>query len=106
MSNYLLPKGMRYSTLLEREEFYKKEFNEEQIKQWFKVRKEKVNFAVIIGRHTKIYSEEYREDAFITIIIDEYEDFREVKKWTVEFLPESVYYDRNVYDEETKKNKI
>jgi len=98
---YELPKGMRYSTLKERREFYKKEFDLNKVEQWFKDWNEagRVKFAVIMGRHTGIFLRKYREDASTTIIIDEYKDLEEVKAQISEFLPESAYYDRNVYDE-------
>jgi DNA primase catalytic subunit len=73
------------------------------VKQWFKEMIEKTAFAVIIGRHTHIYPEKYKEDASTTIVIDEYENLEEVKDLIIEFLPESVYYDRNVYNKEKKK---
>ena len=62
-----------------------------------------MKFAVIIGRHTKIYPEKYREDASTTIIIDEYKNLDDAKGQIIEFLPEAVYYDRNVYDAEDQK---
>jgi len=103
-SKYNLPKGMRYSTLKERKEFYQKEFKVEKLGEWFKDwnGNSQVKFAVIIGRHTRIFPRKYREDASTTIIIDEYNDFEDVKTQILEFLPESVYYDRNVYDGKQK----
>jgi DNA primase catalytic subunit len=102
MVRYYLPKGMRYSSLNEREQFYRYEFSLQIVKQWVKEITEKIAFAVIIGRHTHIYPEKYKEDASTTIIIDEYKNLEEVKGFIIEFLPESVYYDRNVYDKENK----
>jgi len=98
---YSFPTGMRYSTLKERREFYGKEFDLTKAEQWFKDRDEswRVKFAVIIGRHTRIFPKKYREDASTTIIIDEYKNLKEVKAQILEFLPEAAYYDRNVYDE-------
>jgi DNA primase catalytic subunit len=93
---------MRYSSLKEREQFYKQEFSLEKAKEWFKGIDGKISFAVIIGRHTHIYPEKYKQDSSTTIIIDEYKDLEEVKNLIIEFLPESVYYDRNVYDEANK----
>ncbi len=100
MKRYDLPQGMRYSTLKEREEFYKEEFRLERIEEWLKNVIDKPVFAVIIGRHTKVYPEKYGEEASTTILIDEYKDLGDVKEQILEFLPESVYYDRNIYDEE------
>jgi hypothetical protein len=100
MGEYYFPKGMRLSTLEERLRFYCEEFELEKVAEWLRERTDKVCFAVIIGRHSRIYPEEYAEDASTTIIIDEYSDLEDVKTQIVEFVPEAVYYDRNVYDEE------
>jgi len=94
---------MRYATLQEREHFYKSEIKLEKIEQWFGREKGKVNFAVIIGRHTKIYPEKYKDDASTTIIIDEYSSLEDLRAQILEFLPEAVYYDRNVYGENDVK---
>lgn len=99
-SRYSLPKGMRYSTLKERKEFYQNEFDVTELNEWFRnwSLKGHVEFAVIIGRHTRIFPREFEEDVSTTIIIEEYKSLRDVKAQILEFLPESAYYDRNVYD--------
>ena len=94
---------MRYSTLQEREQFYTEEFDTRKVAEWLEMHEGKVKFAVIIGRHTRIYPQKYKEDASTTIIIDEYERLNEVRDDIIEFLPEAVYYDRNVYDENDRK---
>jgi DNA primase catalytic subunit len=98
MDRYYLPQGMRYATLEERKRFYTAEFSPAKVQEWLALLKGKVKFAVVIGRHTKIYPEKYWEDAGTTIIIDEYTGLDEVRDYLVEFLPEAAYYDRNVYD--------
>jgi hypothetical protein len=103
MSKYQLPAGMRYATLEERKRFYTEEFNLEKVSAWFGDRLANVKFAVIIGRHTRIFPEKYREDANTTIIIDDYKNLRNVRGDIVEFLPEAVYYDRNVYSTDNHK---
>jgi DNA primase catalytic subunit len=100
MVRYSLPVGMRYTTLEERKEFYTKEFNLQKVAEWFSGGLGRTKFAVIIGRHTDIASAKYREDAKTTIIIDEYQTLADVQADIVEFLPEAVYYDRNLYDAE------
>lgn len=94
---------MRYSTLEEREQFYRQEFNPQQVAEWFTPEQGKVKFAVVIGRHTKIYPEKYRADASTTIIIDEYQEVDDVRQQILEFVPEAAYYDRNVYDQNDRK---
>jgi len=103
-SRYNLPKGMRYSTLKERKEFYQKEFDTEKLRKWFKGwnGNNAVKFAVISGRHTRIFPKKYREEASTTILIDEYKDLDDARAQILEFLPESAYYDRNVYDEKQR----
>jgi DNA primase small subunit len=103
MARYYLPAGMRHSSLEERKQFYTLEFTPEKVAGWFKGELGRTKFAVIIGRHTNIYPEKYKEDASTTIIIDEYKDIEDVRQQILEFLPEAVYYDRNVYDENDHK---
>lgn len=100
MGQYYFPEGMRPASLLERLKFYSEEFELDKVVDWFKERTDMVRFAVIIGRHTKIYPKEYAEDASTTIIIDEYKSMEDVKSQIIEFVPEAAYYDRNVYDDE------
>ena len=97
---YNLPSGMRYSSLIEREKFYKEEFNLKKIAKWIQKRgnSEGLVFATIIGRHTKIFPQKYRNDASTTIIIDDYQNLEDVKQYLIDFKPESVYYDRNIYN--------
>jgi DNA primase catalytic subunit len=94
---------MRYTSLEERERFYSSEFNLEKVSQWFVKEQGNVKFAVIIGRHTKIFPEKYKEDASTTIIIDEYSNLQDLRSQILEFLPEAVYYDRSVYGENDVK---
>ena len=98
MVQYYMPEGMRYASLDERKQFYTSEVNLQGALKWFSSQHKNVKFAVIIGRHTKIYPEKYREDASTTIILDEYSSMEDVQQQILEFLPEAVYYDRNVYD--------
>jgi len=85
LKKYDLPEGMRYSTLVEREEFYKEEFNLKGVKRWLENVMEKPVFAVIIGRHTGIYPGKYWEDASTTILIDEYTDLNDLKEQILDF---------------------
>ena len=103
MSIYLMPEGMRPATLQERNHFYAIEFQTENVATWLQVRPGVTKFAVIIGRHSRIFPEEYREDADTTIIVDEFKNLNEVKRQIIEFLPEAVYYDRNVYNKNNNK---
>jgi DNA primase catalytic subunit len=104
VKRYILPVGMRYATLSERRRFYREEFDLTRVEAWFDWSKSvgKLVFAVIMGRHTGIFPEKYREDAATTVLIDEYKDLEDFRAQVLEFLPESVYYDRNLYDEKER----
>lgn len=98
MAKYNLPEGMRPAALSEREEFYLNEFNLQEMTKWIRRHPGKPKFAVVIGRHTGIYPSKYQEDVNTTIVIDEYTNWEDLCDQIVSFLPESVYYDRNIYD--------
>jgi DNA primase catalytic subunit len=98
MKKYNLPEGMRYATLEERKEFYAIEFDLGKVAEWFGNQAEGTRFAVVMGRHTGIFLKEYSEDAETTILLDEHKSLAEVQRQVLRFLPESAYYDRNVYD--------
>lgn len=105
MIRYLLPAGMRYASLADRGIFYRQEFDLKLVKEWMSPIESlgHVVFAVIMGRHTHIFREEYAEDASTTILIDKYKNLENVKAQILEFLPEAVYYDRDLYDTTGKK---
>lgn len=100
MKRYRFPKGMRPSTLDERREFYLNEFDLESVSEWLKWR-DVLNtaFAVIIGRHSDIYLPEYEDIKRKAVIIDEHKGLRDVLEYILQYLPEGVYYDRNVYSD-------
>ena len=89
---------MRYTTLAERRLFYENEFDLSSVEKWLKPLADyRIVFAVIMGRHTRIFRPEYAEDASTTILIENYANLEDVRGKILEFLPEAVYYDRNLY---------
>jgi len=96
-SRYRFPDQMRPATIQERYEFYQREFETDLVRKWFRGWTRPIVFAVVIGRHTKLFPAEYRKDRYRTILIDEYEGLRDLRQYCMEFRPESVYYDRNIY---------
>ena len=88
---------MRISRLDERKEFYSSEFKLPKDREWFRRWKSPIVFAAVMGRHTGIAPSKYSRERDRTIIIDEYESFSEIRNYLIDFLPESAYYDRNIY---------
>ena len=93
---------MRYAKLAERQMFYLREFDTKQVAKWLSHVIVKPRLAVVIGRHTGLYPKEYEENAATTILINRYRDFADAKTQILDFLPESVYYDQNVYSQDGK----
>ncbi|MEM4279187.1 MAG: DNA primase small subunit domain-containing protein [Archaeoglobaceae archaeon] len=95
---YHFPKGMRISTLEEREMFYKNEFNVEKVTDWLSWRDiRNTAFAVIVGRKTNVYRKEFEEKKDKALIIEDHRSFKDVLEYILYYLPEGVYYDRNLY---------
>jgi DNA primase catalytic subunit len=103
-TNYYLPKGMRYSTLGERREFYLKEFSFAPVVKWFGSSRNplQTKYAVIIGRHTHVFKKEFERDIKEPVIIDDYASLDEVRRMIRRFAPEGVYFDRNQYRDKSK----
>ncbi len=93
---HFFPRGMRFSTLEERKKFYSEEFNTKKVAGWFHGRKNTA-FAMVVGRHTGIYPQEYAGIKKNAVIIDDYRDLEDVREYLLQYLPEGVYYDRNLY---------
>lgn len=97
---------MRIASLTERREFYSREFSLAKISDWFQRWHSPTVFAVIIGRHTSIAPRKYFRERARTIVIDEYEGLSEIKNYLIDFRPESVYYDRNVYKDWDQARRV
>ncbi len=90
---YIFPKGLRSSTLEERKEYYNTKFPLRKAMSWVG----KKHFIVIrIGFKTKIYRKEFEKDKNDLIYLDDTKP-SEIRKKILYYLPESIYYDRNVY---------
>jgi len=54
-------------------------------------------FAVIIGRHSNIFLPEYENIKNKAVIIDDHKGLPDVLEYILQYLPEGIYYDRNIY---------
>lgn len=95
---YKMPKGMRYSTLVDRAEFYCNELNIRAIRDWQASRKNPV-LSFLIGKYTRIYLKEFEEIKDDVVVIDDYCNVRGMRQYLLKYLPEGVYYDTNHYED-------
>jgi len=90
---------MRPSTLDERRQFYAEEFDTRSLDAWIGERRGHLKFAMIMGRHTGIVLEGRASGKDDVIIVDSWRDADDLRGYVLDYLPESVYYDRNRYED-------
>ena len=94
---FQFPRGMRLSTLEERGEFYRDEFEVDALSGWIGQRKRSLKLAMILGRHTGIVMPSREQDKDNVVIIDDWDSAHDLRSYALDYLPESMYYDRNRY---------
>lgn len=106
MKRYHFPKGMRVSTLKERGEFYTKEFIFPS--GWFKKSNiKKPVIAIDLGTDSGIFKKGVSSKKKQLLYSSEYSSYNEVKDKLRNYLPEDVYYSRNLFkDRESFKQFI
>ena len=86
------------STLDERREFYEKEFDIIKLKKWFRERGLKLPqlCAIDAGSETGIIIDKRLKGKML------YFPFNELRKKIKQYIPEDLYYDRNIYENPSK----
>lgn len=56
-----------------------------------------MKLAMILGRHTGIVAPSHAEHKNDVIIIDDWRTSDDVREYALDYLPEGLYYDRNIY---------
>ncbi len=54
-------------------------------------------YALILGRHSGIYPRRFRHLKNVPLVVDDVDDVADLRPYLTRYLPEGVYYDRNVY---------
>jgi len=91
------PSGMRVATLHERQRFYSSDFDVKRLASWIGDRSRCMKFAMIMGRHTGLVAEGRSRNKNDVIVIDDWRTTRDLRDYALDYLPESMYYDRNRY---------
>lgn len=67
------------------------------VEDWFfPVSGERV-YALILGRHSGIYPRRFRSLKNVPLLVEDAEDVAALRPYLLKYLPEGVYYDRNLY---------
>jgi len=88
---------MRIATLDERRRYYASDFNVSGLSTWIGQKSGHVKFAMILGRHTGLVSPKHALNKDDVMIIDDWDTAKDLRTYALNYLPESMYYDRNRY---------
>lgn len=91
------PRGMRIATIEERRRFYMSDFDTGNLSSWIGARSTQMKFAMILGRHTGVVAPERARNKDDVIVIDDWDTVKDLRAYALDYLPESMYYDRNRY---------
>ena len=94
---YELPGDLGPASLADRREFYRRAMDYESASKWMSRPQGGRVYALILGRHSGIYPRRFRHLKNVPLIVDDVEDVRGLRPYVLKYLPEGVYYDRNVY---------
>ena len=94
---YTLPGDLAPASLGDRRRFYQRGMDYSSAREWMSSPPGERVYALILGRHSGIYPRRFRHLKHVPLVIDDVLDVRDLRPYLVKYLPEGVYYDRNVY---------
>lgn len=103
---YQLPGRLRPASLEDRRRFYRRSFDAGAAQRWTEHAKGDRVYALILGRHSGIYPKRFRHLKNVPLIIDDIADVNGLRPYLAKYLPEGVYYDRNVYESLRAARKV
>ena len=94
---YELPGDLHPASLGDRRAFYAARMDYEAASRWMADPVGGRMYALILGRHSGIYPRKFRALKNVPLIVDDARDVRALRPYLRKYLPEGLYYDRNVY---------
>src|SRR5438876_11894597 len=94
---YTLPGDLAPASLGDRRRFYQRGMDYSSAREWMSSPPGERVYALILGRHSGIYPRRFRHLKTGPLVIDDVLDVRDLRPYLVKYLPEGVYYDRNIY---------
>ncbi|HYV08584.1 MAG TPA: DNA primase [Thermoplasmata archaeon] len=94
---YELPGDLGPASLEARRAFYRGKMDYRTAERWMARPRGDRAYALILGRHSGIYPRRFRSLKNVPLIVDDVRGPRDLRPFLVKYLPEGVYYDRNVY---------
>src|SRR3989442_568497 len=94
---YELPDALGPASLAERRRFYRRSIDFPAPAEWMDGPQAQPGYAPNPRPHSRIYPGRFRQLKTVPLIVDDARDVRDLRPYLVKYLPEGVYYDRNVY---------
>ncbi|HEY7589311.1 MAG TPA: DNA primase [Thermoplasmata archaeon] len=94
---YVLPRGLRPASLAERRSYYAKDMDYGAASRWMARPSGEHAYALILGRHSGIYPRRFRALKNVPLLVEDARSVAGLRPYLLKYLPEGVYYDRNVY---------
>jgi len=94
---YELPDDLGPASLADRRRFYQRSMDFRSAERWMSRPKRERVYALILGRHSGIYPQRFRHLKNVPLIVDDARDVEDLRPYLLKYLPEGVYYDRNMY---------
>ncbi len=94
---YELPGTLHAASLEERRRFYARTMNYRTAAAWLGSTAGERVYAMILGRHSGVYPRRFRSLKNVPLLIEDAEDVVALRPYLLKYLPEGVYYDRNLY---------
>ena len=94
---YILPGDLAPASLGDRRRFYERGMDYASAREWMASPPGERVYALIVGRHSGIYPRRFRHLKNVPLVVDDVRDANGLRPYLLKYLPEGVYYDRNVY---------
>ncbi len=94
---YELPGSLRPAGLGERRAFYSRGMDVASSARWLARGAGERAFTLILGRHSGIYPRRFRSLKNVPLLVEDARGPGDLRPYLLKYLPEGVYYDRNLY---------
>src|SRR5437870_6468984 len=95
--HYTLPGDLAPASLGDRRRFYERGMDYSSAREWMSIPPGERVYALILGRHSGIYLRRFRHLQNVPLVVDVVQEANCLRRYVLKYLPEGVYYDRNVY---------
>jgi len=94
---YEIPGALHAASLGDRRHFYSRSMDYRASAGWVARAPGERVYALILGRHSGVYPRRFRSLKNVPLLVEDARDVSDLRPYLLKYLPEGVYYDRNLY---------